>query len=81
MNFKRTFLLVGCTLFVGTLQASGYPQSVECAALPGYSYSRLLPRDTLISSAVLNAPTATVPEHCQVQGTIEATVAARLMAT
>jgi hypothetical protein len=47
------------------------PGSRECAALVGYSYFPALPRQTLISSAVLNPATAAAPEHCQVQGTIE----------
>jgi feruloyl esterase len=45
---------------------------VGCAALVGYSNARALPRNTLIASAVLNAGTENLPEHCQVQGTIDA---------
>ena len=48
------------------------PLPTECTALTGYSYSQWLPKESLISSAVVNAATATVPAHCQVQGTIEA---------
>src|SRR5688572_4739424 len=47
------------------------PTPQECAALTGYSYDAGLPRQSLIASAVVNAATATLPEHCQVQGTIE----------
>jgi hypothetical protein len=48
------------------------PDPVECGALTGYSYAPWLPKESLIASAVLNPATATVPEHCQLQGTIEA---------
>ena len=47
------------------------PAPVECEALTGYSYAPWLPKESLIASAVLNPATATVPEHCQLQGTIE----------
>src|SRR5687767_10105310 len=47
------------------------PAPAACTALTGYSYSPWLPRESLIASAVLNAATATLPEHCQLQGTIE----------
>ena len=48
-----------------------HEKRVSCAALTGYSYFPALPRNTLIVSAVLNPATADVPEHCQVQGTID----------
>ena len=47
------------------------PAPAACTALIGYSYSPWLPGDSLIASAVLNAATATLPEHCQLQGTID----------
>jgi hypothetical protein len=47
-------------------------RAVDCAALTGYSNFPALPRNTSIGSAVLNTATATTPEHCQLQGTIDA---------
>jgi hypothetical protein len=47
------------------------PAPAACTALTGYSYSPWLPGDSLIASAVLNPATATLPEHCQLQGTID----------
>ena len=47
------------------------PAPAACTALTGYSYSPWLPSDSLIASAVLNTATATLPEHCQLQGTID----------
>jgi pimeloyl-ACP methyl ester carboxylesterase len=45
---------------------------IACTALVGYSYSPSLPRNALIASATLIAGTDTLPEHCDVQGTIDA---------
>lgn len=61
-------LLVGCCM-QGWASAD---TAVGCAALTGYSNFPALPRNTLIASAVLNPATATTPEHCQLQGTIDA---------
>src|SRR5687768_11443402 len=63
-------LLVACAT-PGPAHSPPRPTPQECAALAGYSYSAVLPRQTLISSAVVNPPTATLPGHCQVQGTID----------
>jgi feruloyl esterase len=47
------------------------PAPLDCAALTGHSHSHVLPRNSLITSAVLNPASTNVPEHCQVQGTID----------
>ncbi len=63
-------LLAACAT-PGAAHSPPRPSPQECAALAGYSYAAVLPRQTLISSAVVNPATATLPEHCQVQGTID----------
>src|SRR5687767_13602729 len=65
-----TIIVASCA--PGALAHGKRPVPVECAALTGYSYAPSLPKESLIASAVLNPATATVPEHCQLQGTIEA---------
>ena len=64
-------LLLAACVTTGSGHASPHRSPQPCAALVGYSYFPSLPRQTLISTAVLNPATATTPEHCQVQGTIE----------
>jgi hypothetical protein len=75
MNLPGRLLLgtVCALLSANAVRAHGAkPTQAECTALTGFSYSPQLPNKSLIESAVVNVATATVPEHCQVQGTIEA---------
>ena len=75
MNLPGRLLLgtVCAVLSANAVRAHGTkPALAECTALTSHSYSPLLPNESLIETAVVNAATATVPEHCQVQGTIEA---------
>jgi hypothetical protein len=75
MNLPRRILyatIIVASCAPAALAHGKRPVPVECSALSGYSYAPWLPKESLIASAVLNPATATVPEHCQVQGTIEA---------
>ncbi len=71
----RIVLLVPALMLIGVsleATAKGSPHApVNCSALVGYSNFRSLPRNTLIASAVLNPAAGAIPEHCQVQGTID----------
>jgi hypothetical protein len=75
MAMTRIALLISALTLMGcALEAVGkgrHPQSVNCPALAGYSSFRSLPRNTMVASAVLNVASGSVPEHCQVQGTID----------
>jgi len=51
-------LLLAAGVTTSSAHAPPRPAPQPCAALTGYSYSPALPRQTLISTAVLNPATA-----------------------
>jgi hypothetical protein len=66
-----TLSLIACHI-EGVAKDAPSRAPASCSALVSYSHFRGLPRNTLIASAVLNAATSAVPEHCHVQGTLDA---------
>lgn len=68
--FVLALSILGCHI-AAVAKGTAPPAPVSCSALVSYSHFRALPRNTLIASAVMNAATSAIPEHCQVQGTVD----------
>jgi pimeloyl-ACP methyl ester carboxylesterase len=72
---RSTLLLLALPLVachVGAIaKGSSKSAPASCSALVSYSYYRGLPRNTVIESAVVSDGASDLPEHCQVQGTID----------